>query len=322
MISLFAIMNKYMIKRIASLVPVLFLVSIGIFLLIHLTPGDPARAMLGDTATEAEVQALRDKMGLNAPLALQYIRWVGDIFHGDLGDSLFINEPMSQILLSHLGPTVSLTIYAMLIAVVLAVPFGILAAAKRKSMIDAAASVFALGGISIPSFLMGLFFIMLIAVRLKWLPSAGYKTIEEAGFLTHLKYLTLPAAALGFQQAALITRMTKTAMLEVLGSDYIRMARAKGVRELVITVKHALRNALIPIITVVGHSFISLLSGAAVVETVFNIPGIGQLIVNSVSRRDYEVIQAVVLVIALLNVLVNLAVDILYGLANPKIDLE
>lgn len=315
-------MNKYVIKRIVSLIPVLFLVSIGIFLLIHLTPGDPARAMLGDTATEAEVEALRDKMGLNAPLVLQYIRWISDVFHGDLGDSLFINEPMSQIIFEHLKPTVSLTIYAMLIAVVIAVPLGILAAAKRRTVIDAAASVFTLGGISVPSFLMGLFLIMLIAVRLKWLPAAGYKSIEEAGLWTHLTYLTLPAAALGLQQAALITRMTKTAMLEVLESDYIRMARAKGVREFMITGKHALRNALIPIITVIGHSFISLLSGAAVVENVFNIPGIGQLIVNSVSRRDYEVIQAVVLVIALLNVLVNLAVDILYGLANPKIDLE
>lgn len=315
-------MNKYILKRILSLVPVLILVSIGIFLLIHLTPGDPARAMLGDRATEAEVMQLRERMGLNDPLVVQYVRWVGNLFRGDLGDSVFINEPMSQILAEHLVPTISLTLYAMVIAVIIAVPLGIVAAKRKGTLADAGASLFSLGGISVPSFLVGLFLVMIVAVKLKWLPVAGYKPIKGNGLKLHLRYLTLPAIALGFQQAALITRMTKSSMLEVLGSDYIRMARAKGVKERMITAKHALRNALIPIITVVGHSFISLLSGAAVVENVFNIPGIGQLIVNSVSRRDYEVIQAVVLVIVLMNVLVNLAVDILYGLANPRIDLE
>lgn len=318
----FRLMKKYIINRILSLIPVLFLVSVGIFLLIHLTPGDPARAILGDLATEAQVQELRDKMGLNDPLILQYIHWIGNVFHGNLGDSVFIDEPMGKIILDHLGPTISLTVFSMLIAVILAIPLGVLSAKGKGSLADAGVSVFTLGGISIPSFLMGLFLMMLFSVKLRWLPSAGYKSISEGGFLTHLRYLTLPAIALGFMQAALITRMTKSSMLEVLGSDYIKMARAKGVKEKKILWKHAFRNALIPIITVIGHSFVSLLSGATVVENVFNIPGLGQLIVNSVSRRDYEVIQAVVLVIALMNVLVNLFVDILYGLANPKIQLE
>lgn len=315
-------MKKYILKRLLSLIPVLFLVSVGIFMLIHLTPGDPARAILGDTATEEQIQELRDEMGLNDSIVTQYINWVKGVFHGDLGNSIFIDEPMTKIIKEHLGPTVSLTIYSMVIAVIISLPIGVLAARKKGKIADAIVSVFTLGGISIPSFLMGLFLIMIFAVGLGILPVAGYKSIKEAGVLTHIKYLTLPAISLGFMQAALITRMTKSSMLEVLHSDYIKMAKAEGIKGKKIIWKHAFRNALIPIITVIGQSFIALLSGATVVENVFNIPGIGQLVINSVSRRDYEVIQAVILVIALLNVLINLVIDILYGFINPKIELE
>lgn len=315
-------MKKFIVKRILSLIPILFLVSIGIFSLIHLTPGDPARAILGDLATEDEVMALRESMGLNDPLPVQYFEWLKGVFHGDLGHSIFIDKPMGTILWEHLVPTLNLTLYAMLIAVAIAIPLGVLAARKKGRAVDNTVSALTLAGISVPSFLMGIFLILIFAVKLKWLPVAGYKTVREAGFLTHIRYLTLPAIALGLMQAALITRMTKNAMLEVLNSDYMKMALAKGVKQRKRIWKHAFRNALIPIITVIGQSFIALLAGATVVENVFNIPGIGQLVINSAGRRDYEVIQATILVVAVMSVLVNLIVDILYGLANPRIDME
>ncbi len=315
-------MKKYVVKRVLSLIPVLIIVSVVIFCLIHLTPGDPARTMLGDQASEIEVENLRESMGLNDPIVVQYVHWVGGIFHGDFGTSIFMDEPMYKIILDHIGPTISLTIYALLISLIIAMPCGIIAARKRGKSQDQVISVFSMVGISVPSFLLGMLLIILFSVRMKILPSAGYKAIVDNGFLKHIEYLTLPAISLGLMQAALITRMTRSSVLEVLGSDYIKMAKAKGVKDKVILIKHALRNALLPIITVIGQSFIALLSGATVVETVFNIPGIGQLVVNSVLRRDYEVIQAVVLVIALGNVVVNLIVDLLYGLADPRISLE
>lgn len=315
-------MKKYLLKRILSLIPVLIIVSIVIFGLIHMTPGDPARTMLGDQATEEDIAALRESLGLNDPIVVQYVNWVKNIFRGDLGKSIFINEPMTQIIAEHIAPTIALTIYALLIALCIAIPLGIVAARHRGRIQDQMISGFTMLGISIPSFLLGLFLILIFAVKLKVLPDAGYKPIGEHGFLKFIRYLTLPAISLGLMQAALITRMTRSSVLEVLNMDYIKMARAKGVKERVIVMKHAFRNALLPIITVVGQSFIALLSGAAVVETVFNIPGVGQLVVNSVERRDYEVIQAIVLVIAVINVVINLIVDLLYGAADPRVRLE
>lgn len=315
-------MKRYIIKRILSLIPVLIIVSIVIFSLIHLTPGDPARTMLGDQATEQDIENLRESLGLNDPLPVQYLNWVVNIFHGDLGDSIFINEPMTKIIVDHIGPTVALTVYALVIALIVALPLGIIAAKNKGRVQDQVVSSFSMLGISIPSFLMGLFLILIFAVKFRILPDAGYKPISENGFITFIRYLTLPAISLGLMQAALITRMTRSSVLEVLNTDYIKMARAKGVKERIIVIKHAFRNALLPIITVIGQSFIALLSGAAVVETVFNIPGVGQLVVNSVGRRDYEVIQAIVLVIAAINVVINLIVDLLYAAADPRVRLE
>lgn len=315
-------MRKYIIKRVVSLIPVLFVVSLVIFLLIHLTPGDPARTMLGDEASEADVMQLREEMGLNDSIVVQYGKWVSGLFHGDFGKSIFIDEPMTQIIGEHLGATVSVTVFSLIIALLIAIPLGMIAAKNRGRAADQVITGFTMLGISIPSFLMGLFLILIFSVGLRLLPVAGYKTIREAGLLTHLKYLIMPCISLGLMQAALITRMTRSSVLDVLYMDYIKMARAKGVREKKILLKHAFRNALLPIITVVGQSFIALLSGAMVVESVFNIPGIGQLIVNSVLRRDYEVIQAIVLVIALMNVLITLLMDLLYALADPRVKME
>ncbi len=315
-------MKKYLLKRLLTLIPVLFIVSLVIFTLIHLTPGDPARIMLGDQASEAEVQVLREKMGFNAPLPVQYLNWVKKLLQGNFGQSVFMEGTMTEIIASHLAPTLLLTFYALLIAVAVAVPLGILAARTRGTAADHVISGLSMSGISVPSFLLGLFLILLFAVKLGWLPAAGYKGISEAGFLKNLRYMIMPAIALGCMQAGLIIRMTRSSVLEVLNCDYIKMARAKGVKERVIILKHAFKNALLPIITVIGQGLMSLLSGAAVVESVFNIPGIGQLIINSVSRRDYEVIQAIVLFVALVNVLICLLIDLLYGLADPRVRLE
>lgn len=315
-------MKKYIVKRVLSLIPVLFIVSIIVFFLMHLVPGDPAAVMLGDMATEEEINALREQMGLNKPLVLQYFSWIGGMFHGDFGESVFLEGSMLSILKQYFGPTVSLTLCSLVIALVIALPLGIIAAKKRGRAADQAISGFTMLGISIPGFLMGLLLVLLFAVKLKWLPSSNYKSIKEYGLATHLYYMILPAVSLGLMQAALITRMTRSSVLEVLNCDYIKMAKAKGVSNFSLLVKHALRNAVLPIITVIGQSFIALLSGAAVVEKIFNIPGIGSLVVNSIGRRDYEVLQAVVLFIAVINILINLAVDLLYGLADPRVRLE
>lgn len=311
-------MKKYLIRRLLTLIPVLFIVSIVIFTLIHLTPGDPAAMMLGDQAEDAAIAALRESMGLNDPLPVQYFRWLGGIFQGDLGESVFIKDSMTNILKDHLGPTLALTTYALILAAIFAIPMGIFAAKQRGNIGDHVVSVISMFGISMPSFLLGLLLILLFAVVLGWLPAAGYKSIAEAGFLEHLRYLTMPAIALGFIEAGLMIRMTRSSMLEVLGSDYIRMAKAKGLSQKVVFLKHALRNSLISIVTVVGQAFMVLLAGATVVESVFNIPGIGKLTINSVMRRDYEVIQAIVLMISVTNVLISLIIDLLYGVIDPR----
>lgn len=312
-------MQKYVLKRLLTLIPVLFVVSIVIFLLIHLVPGDPAAAMLGDKATADQIAALRHTLGLDRPLLLQYVTWVRDIFRGDLGTSLFMDGTMAQIIGSHMVPTLQQTIVAVLFATIVGVPLGVFAAIKRGTLVDQTVSVFSIIGVSMPSFLMGLGLILLFSVKLRWLPSSGYKSIAEAGWLTHIRYMLLPGIALGFIEMGLIIRMSRSSMLEILGADYMRMAKAKGVSRFKMFAKHAMRNALVGIVTVVGLSFISCLGGAMVTETIFNIPGIGKLILNAVMRRDYEVVQAVVLVVSLLNVLCTLVLDLLYGLIDPRV---
>ena len=311
-------MKKYILKRLIAIIPSMLVVSVVIFMIIHLTPGDPASVMLGDQADIAAVEALRESLGLNDPLPVQYINWLGGVLHGDLGQSLYSNDDMIK---NHLGPTFSLTIYALLIAVLVAVPLGIIAAKKRGTIVDQSISVFSMIGISLPSFLLGLLLMMFLAVKMKWLPVAGYKSLDQ-GLGIHLKYLTMPAIALGFMEAGLILRMTRSSMLEVLSSDYIRMAKAKGEKNWSITLKHALKNALIPIVTSIGQTFMGLMSGATVVESIFNIPGIGKLIITAVQQRDYEVVQAIVLFISVVNILICLGIDLIYGLIDPRVRLE
>ena len=315
-------MHKYLLKRLLSLIPVLFVVSLAIFLLIHLVPGDPAAAILGEEASPEQIAALRETLGFNDPLPLQYLRWVGGLFRGDWGTSFFMEGTMLEIIGAHMIPTLQQTLVAVGFATLVGVPLGMLAAIRHGSPLDRIISAFSSVGISLPSFLMGLCLVLLISVKLRWLPSSGYKSIADFGWQTHIRYMLLPGIALGFIEMGLIIRMTRSAMLEILSADYMRMAKAKGVSRRAMFFRHALMNALIGILTVVGLSFISCLGGATVTETIFNIPGLGKLTLNAVMRRDYEVVQAVVLLVSLMNVLCTLILDLLYALIDPRVRLN
>lgn len=314
-------MFNYIVKRVLSLIPVLFVVSIAIFLLIHITPGDPASIVLGIDASEEQINELRHQLGLDLPIYEQYIRWVLGVFQGDFGTSYFSNEPVTTSIFEHIKPTLSLAIFAQIITILIAIPLGIAAANRRGTVADQSIMGISLLGMSIPSFLLGLLLILLFGVKLGWLPIAGYQPLS-AGLLTHLQYLIMPAISLGAIQAALVARMTRTSMLEVLNTNFIKTAQAKGVKNRAIIYKHALRNAFLPILTVIGQTFGILIAGAVVTETIFNIPGIGQLIINSVERRDYAVIQGVVLFVTLSYVFINLVIDLLYGFIDPRVRLD
>ena len=315
-------MHKYLLKRLLSLIPVLFVVSLAIFLLIHLVPGDPAAAILGEEASPEQIAALREALGFNDPLPLQYLRWVGGLFRGDWGTSFFMEGTMLEIIGSHVIPTLQQTLVAVGFATLVGVPLGMVAVIRHGSPTDRIISAFSSVGISLPSFLMGLCLVLLISVKLRWLPSSGYKSIADFGWQTHIRYMLLPGIALGFIEMGLIIRMTRSSMLEILSADYMRMAKAKGVSRRRMFFRHALMNALIGILTVVGLSFISCLGGAIVTETIFNIPGLGKLTLNAVMRRDYEVVQAVVLLVSLMNVLCTLILDLLYALIDPRVRLN
>lgn len=314
-------MLRYLCKRVLSTIPVLFLVSIVVFSMIHLTPGSPARSMLGPEATEEQVAALEEVMGLNDPLPVQYVNWISDLLHGDFGVSVSGNEPVLSMIVSHMGPTISVTVFALIIDLLIALPLGILAARKKGAAADQLVSVVSLFGVSLPDFLLGLLLMLLFAVHLGWFPSSGYVPLSD-GFLAHIRSIALPSIALGFTYLALMMRMTKTAMYDALHKDYIKFAKAKGVHASGIVMIHALKNASVKLLTIVGQAVVGMLSGAAVIETLFVIPGVGQLIVLSISRRDYEVIQAIVLLVAVINVAIMLLVDILYGLIDPRIQIE
>ncbi|MCV4233840.1 ABC transporter permease [Virgibacillus sp. LDC1] len=314
-------MLAYITKRLLSLIPVLAVVTIAIFLIIHITPGDPAAAILGMEASQEEIQQLNQDLGLDRPMLEQYTSWVANVFKGDLGDSIFMNQPVSEAIAEHVTPTLSLAILAQVIAIILAIPFGIIAAYKRGSIADYTLMGISLLGMALPSFLLGLFLMLFVGVKLQWLPVAGYEPLSS-GLWEHMKYLILPGISLGTIQAALITRMTRSSMLEVLNLNFIKTARSKGLHEMKVLFKHAFRSAFLPILTVIGQTFGTLVTGAVVVEAIFNIPGLGQLILNSIARRDFAVIQGVVLVVTLMYVTINLIIDLLYGAVDPRVRLE
>ncbi len=306
--------------RIMGMVVVLFIVATLVFIIVRVTPGDPAAVMLGSDATPEDIQQLRDRLGLNAPLIVQYGNFLWGLVRGDLGHSIFLGQPVGQALLDRAEPTFFLTLFSILIASVIALPVGVLSAVKRGTIFDQIVVTVTMVAASIPSFWLGLILIQIFAVKLGWLPASGYGG-PDTPFLDRLSHLVLPAIALGVVNSALITRFTRAAMLDVLGDDYVRTARAKGSTERRVVLKHALKNALVPIITVIGLSIAMLVAGAVVTETVFGLPGVGNLVVSAVLRRDYPVIQGTLLVVAAIYVLINFIVDMLYVVVDPRVRL-
>jgi len=306
-------MLRYIIRRVLFLIPVLLGVAFCVFTLLYLTPGDPARMVLGDMATDEAIKEFRDKEGLNDPFLVQFGNYVWKAINGDIGRSYSSRRPVMKELLTAFPYTLKLSAFAMIIAILIGIPCGIISAIKQYSWFDTITMIFAMVGLSMPVFWLGLLLILLFSVHLRWLPSSGFSTF---------KAMILPSVALAAQSISMVTRMTRSSMLEVVRADYIRTARAKGQKESIVIWVHALRNALFPILTAVGQSMASLLSGAIVVETVFNIPGLGQLLINSIARRDFAMIQGIVLVVTVICVLVNLLVDLLYGVADPRVRLD
>ncbi len=313
-------MTAYILRRLILLIPVILVVGIVVFALVHLTPGDPAAVILGDSETPESYENLREQLGLNDPLPIQFINWFGGVLIFDFGDSIFIGDPVTHALLDRVQPTVLLTIYALLIQIIIVIPSGVIAAVRHNSIVDRLVTVVAISGAAIPTFFLGILLILFFSVRLRWLPSGGYEPITEDP-VAHFKAMAMPAFALGFSSAGLLARLVRSSMLDVLREDYVRTALAKGLPMKAVVVRHALRNSLIPALTVIGTSVGALLGGAVVTETVFTIPGMGRLVVQSISRRDYPVIQGAVMVIAMTYVIVNLIVDLLYVYIDPRVRL-
>lgn len=308
------------IKRFIGMIIVMLMIVTVTFVIVRLTPGDPAAMMLGDQATTADIAALRHQMGLDQPIIEQYFHYIVGVLHGDLGNSIFLQIPVLKAIASSGGTTFFLTLFAILIAIVIALPVGILSAYKRGSKLDQIAVSISMLTSSVPSFWLGLVLIQIFSVSLGWFPTSGIGG-PGASFATEMKHLVLPAITLGIVNSALILRFTRAAMLDVLNEDYIRTARAKGLLEYRVLFRHALKNALVPIITVIGLSTALLISGAVVTETVYGLPGIGNLTINAVMRRDYPVIQGVLLVVAGIYVLINFLVDMLYVVVDPRVRL-
>ena len=311
-------MTRYVLQRLLGMLSVMFVVVTIVFIIVRVAPGDPAAVMLGPDATPADIQALRVKLGIDQPLIVQYVFFLGQLLRGDLGQSIFLDMPVAAALLDRAEPTFFLTLFSILIASSIALPVGIMAAYKRGTFFDQSVTTLTMLAASIPSFWLGLILIQVFAVRLGWFPVAGYGG-PDASFLTRLHHLVLPAVALGVVSSALITRFTRASMLDVLNDDYVRTARSKGMSEFRVVMKHAFKNALIPVLTVVGLTAALLVSGAVVTETVFSLPGIGNLVVSAVLRRDYPVIQGALLVIAAIYVLINFGIDMLYLLIDPRV---
>jgi ABC-type dipeptide/oligopeptide/nickel transport system permease component len=303
-------MLRYLASRLLYTVPVLWLVVSVVFLLIHLVPGDPIQQMLGENAASTDVEAVRHAYGLDVPIGRQYLNYWKGVLHGDLGRSMGFDQKVARIIAQRYPQTLQLTIAAMLVALLISIPAGVRSARRRNRWDDRLLSFVSLLGLSFPNFALGPILILFFAIRLGLVPVSGSGTVA---------HLVLPAITLGGSLAAILTRMVRTAMLEELGQDYIRTARAKGLSENTVVYKHALRNALVPVLTVVGLQFGALLAGAIVTETIFSWPGIGRLTIQAIGRRDYFLVQGCILAIGLTYVVVNFLTDLLYSLANPRI---
>ncbi len=311
-------MLSYLAQRLVSTILVMTLVGIFVFLLLHLSAGDPAAIIAGDYATPQQIVAIRQRLGLDDPLLVQFGRWALRVVQGDLGVSIFSSTPVSALILQRLEPTLSLALLTMLFAVTIAVTFGVLAAWKAGRPIDRLLMGFSVLGFSMPTFVVGYGLIYIFAIELRWLPVQGYRALAD-GIGPWFLHLVLPTVTLGLAYVALIARMTRASMQEVLEEDYIRTANAKGVPARTMLMKHALKNAGVPIITVIGIGVALLIGGVVITETVFNIPGVGRLVVDAISKRDYPIIQGVILIFSGVYVLINLAVDLSYSLIDPRI---
>ena len=311
-------MLAFIIRRLLSTLLVMALVGVFIFLLLHLSPGDPAAIIAGDNATPAQIEAIKTSLGLNDPLHVQFGRWAIRVLNGDLGISIFSNVPVATLIGQRVWPTLSLAFTTIVLAVALAVAAGVLAAWKAGSLIDRLVMILSVVGFSVPVFVVGYLLIYLFAITLRWLPVQGYTPLAE-GFWPWARHLILPSVALGLAYVALIARITRTAMLDVLAEDYMRTARAKGVATGPMLFKHALKSAGVPIVTVIGIGIALLIGGVVITETVFNLPGIGRLVVDAISKRDYPIIQGVILLFSGVYVIINLLVDLSYTLLDPRI---
>jgi peptide/nickel transport system permease protein len=311
-------MGAFIIRRLLSTLLVMGLVGVFIFLLLHLSPGDPAAIIAGDNATPAQIEAIRTSLGLNDPLHVQFGRWAVRVLNGDLGISIFSNVPVATLIAQRVWPTISLAFTTIVLAVALALAAGVLAAWKAGSLADRLVMILSVVGFSVPVFVVGYLLIYVFAITLRWLPVQGYSPLAE-GLWPWASHLILPSTALGLAYVALIARITRTAMLDVLAEDYMRTARAKGVATGPMLFKHALKSAGVPIVTVVGIGIALLIGGVVITETVFNLPGIGRLVVDAISKRDYPIIQGVILLFSGVYVIINLLVDLSYTLLDPRI---
>lgn len=311
-------MLSYIIRRLLGVIPVMLVVGIFVFSLLHLAPGDPAAIIAGDNATEENVARIRASLGLDRPLLEQFASWGWATLRGDLGVSMFSNIAVTKLVQQRIGPTISLAATTMLVAISIAITLGILAAWNAGSLLDRAVMGLAVTGFSVPVFVVGYILVYFFALQLHWLPVQGYMPLSE-GLWPWLRHLILPSVALGMAYVALIARITRASMLEVLAEDYIRTASAKGVATLPMLLRHALKNAAVPIITVIGIGVALLMSGVVITESVFNIPGVGRLVVDAITRRDYPIIQGVMVIFAAVYVLINLVIDILYCFIDPRI---
>ena len=311
-------MLAYIARRLVATLPVMGTVAIVVFAILRLTPGDPAAIIAGDSATSEQLQHIRAQMGLDKPIYVQFLLWLVQLLRGDLGVSLISGVPVSGMIADRIGPTVALGTAIIVFSVIVAIPLGVMAAWRQGTLLDRSVTAFSVFGFSVPVFVNGYLLILLFSIALGWLPVQGYRPLG-AGFWPFFERLILPTLALSTAYIALITRITRTSILEVMGEDYIRSARAKGVKESTVLIRHALRNAAVPIVTIIGVGIATLISGVVVTESVFNLPGLGRLVVEAVLARDYPVIQGLIMFFSFVYILINLLVDVLYTVLDPRI---
>ena len=315
-------MLKFVIKRILSAIPVLIIVLLLIFFLMRIIPGDLAHAIAGEEATEEEIESMKRQLGLDKPITVQFVEYFTNVLKGDLGKSMYNRKPVTKNIADRMEPTLLLMLYSTLLSVLIGIPFGIIAARNRNKPLDYAVTTFSIFALAIPNFWLGLMMVYYIGVVLKWFPVQGYTTIAKGGLWKALYSLTMPAIASASGHIASITRYTRSTMLDVLNNDYIKTARSKGLSENKVYYLHALKNSLAPVVTMVGFSMAGMLGGSSVIETAFNIPGMGKLALDSLNRRDYTQEQAIILFIAAIFVFTNIMLDIVYKLLDPRIEFD